>query len=54
MITETIKTTDGQVITQFFPENEEDEKILATMKKDGNLEELDGFQADTPLDDVEI
>ena len=54
MITETIKTRDGQVITQFFPENEEDEKTLETMKKDGNLEELDGFQADVPLDDVDI
>lgn len=54
MITETIKTRDGQVITQFFPENDEDRKILETMKQDGNLEELDGFQADIPPDDVEI
>lgn len=46
MIIEAIKTIDGQLVTQMFPENEEDEKILRKMENEGNLEVIDGFQSD--------
>ncbi len=48
-----IKTVDGEIVTQFFPENEEDRKSLAKMRDAGQLEQVDGFQADAPLSDLE-
>jgi hypothetical protein len=48
-----IKTVGGEIVTQFFPENEEDREILDRMKNEGQLEQVDGFQSDTPLSDLE-
>lgn len=48
-----IKTVSGEIVTQFFPENEEDRAILDKMHRDGQLEQVDGFQAETPLSDLE-
>ena len=53
MKTTQIKTVGGQIVTQFFPENEEDRAILDKMHKDDQLDHVDGFQDDTPLSDLE-